>query len=51
MAVVLYEQLRALHQAVYGVGLDKSQVEDIFYNNAMRLLEKVKRGGRYGQEQ
>ncbi len=42
MTVVLYEQLRALHRAVYDVGLDKNQVEDIFYNNAIHLLKKVK---------
>ncbi len=42
MTTVLYEQLRALRRAVYDVGLDKNRVEDIFYNNAIRLLEKVK---------
>lgn len=39
MTVVLYEQLRALHRAICDVGLDKNQVEDIFYNNAMQLLK------------
>ena len=42
MTVVLYEQLRALRRAAYSVGLDKLQVEDIFYNNAIQLLKMCK---------
>lgn len=42
MTVVLYEQLRALHRVVCDVGLDKNQVEDIFHNNAIRLLKMCK---------
>jgi len=41
MTIILYEQLRALHRAVCDVGLSKSQIEDIFHNNAIRLLKNV----------
>lgn len=42
MTILLYEQLRALRRAVYGVGFNKIQVEDIFHDNAIGLVEKVK---------
>ena len=39
MTSVLYEQLRALRRAAHSVGLNKVQIEDIFYNNAIQLLK------------
>lgn len=35
---VLYEQLRAMRHAAVRTGLTRAQVEDIFFNNAMRLF-------------
>ena len=43
MTIVLYEQLRALRRSIHDVGLDKSQIEDIFYNNAIQLLKTCKK--------
>ncbi len=39
MTIVLYEQLRALRRAIYDIGLNKIQIEDIFYHNAVQLLK------------
>ena len=38
----LYEELRAIKKAVKRLNLSKSFVEDIFYNNGMKLLKSVK---------
>jgi len=40
----LYEQLRAMKKAASRVGLSREAVEDIFFNNAMRLLQSVGTG-------
>lgn len=37
----LYEELRAIKRAVERLGLPRLFVEDIFYNNGMRLLKSV----------
>lgn len=42
MTIVLYEELRALRRAVHDIGLSNTQVKDLFYDNAMRLLEMRK---------
>jgi len=41
----LYEQLDAFRRAVEAQGLSASEVEDVFYNNAERMLARA-RGGR-----
>lgn len=38
----LYEELRAIKKAVERLNLPKSFIEDIFYNNGMKLLKSVK---------
>ena len=37
----LYEELRAMKRAVQRLGLDRSYVEDMFYNNGMKVLKEV----------
>jgi glutamate-1-semialdehyde 2,1-aminomutase len=41
MTFVLYEQLRAMRRAAMRLGLTRSQIEDIFYNTAARLVQSV----------
>jgi len=38
-----YEELRAIRKAVERLGLSKQFVEDLFYNNGMKLLEPVEK--------
>jgi glutamate-1-semialdehyde 2,1-aminomutase len=40
-----YEELRAIKNAVRRLGLRDSQVEDIFFRNAERLIVERRRGG------
>ena len=42
MTFMLYEELRALCRAAFNAGLTRAQIEDIFYNNAIQLLETQK---------
>lgn len=46
MTFTRYEQLRAMRRACRRVGLSRSQVEDLFCNTALRLVESVRGGGR-----
>ncbi|MCK4416782.1 MAG: amidohydrolase family protein [Candidatus Latescibacteria bacterium] len=39
MTFALYEELRALRRAAQNAGLTETQLEDIFYNNAIQLLK------------
>lgn len=36
----LYEELDAFRRAAHSVGLKRSDIEDVFYNNALRILAK-----------
>ena len=45
----MYEEIRAMKQAVTKLGLGKNSVENMFYNNAANLLETVK-GNVYGKQ-
>jgi hypothetical protein len=42
----LYEELRAIKRAVYRLGLPRSFVEAVFYDNGMRLLNAVPQPGK-----
>lgn len=39
MTFVLYEQLRAMRRAAMRLGLNRPQIEDLFYNTAARLVK------------
>ena len=39
----MYEEIRAMKQAVKNLGLDKNDVEDLFYNNAKSVLDAARR--------
>ena len=41
----LYEQLDAFRRAVEAQGLSASEVEDVFYNNAERMLARARGAG------
>jgi len=41
LSFFLYEEMKAMKEAVNELGLNKSEVEDIFYNNAKRILEST----------
>ena len=41
MTFVMYEQLRAMRRASVQLGLDRAQIEDLFYNTAARLIQSV----------
>lgn len=40
----VYEQLKAFRRAAERTGLSASDVEDVFYGNAMRVIETARRG-------
>lgn len=40
VTIMYYEQIRAMKRVAEELKLTKSDIEDIFYNNAMRLMEK-----------
>jgi glutamate-1-semialdehyde 2,1-aminomutase len=42
MTFVRYEQLRAMRRAVRHFGLDRRQIEDLFYNTAVRLIQSAR---------
>ena len=46
LSFFLYEEIDAFRQAVQATGLTPRDVEDVFCNNAIRLLESARRGGR-----
>ncbi len=39
---MVYEQLRAMGRAAKLVGLNKKQIRDIFWNNAIRLIRSIR---------
>ena len=39
LSFFLYEEMKAMKEAVNELGLNKFEVEDIFYNNAKRIIE------------
>ncbi|MCP4312399.1 MAG: amidohydrolase family protein [Bacteroidetes bacterium] len=41
LSFFLYEEIKAMKEAVNELGLNKSDVEDIFYNNAKRIFEST----------
>ncbi len=45
LSFFLYEEIDAFRQAVQATGLTPRDVEDVFCNNAIRLLESARRGG------
>ena len=40
ITIMYYEQIRAMKRVAEEMQLTRSDIEDIFYNNAMRLLKK-----------
>ena len=42
MTFTRYEQLRAMRRAAIRLGLRKDQIEDLFCNTAMRLMQSVR---------
>jgi len=42
MTFVRYEQLRAMRRAAISLGLTRGQIEDLFCNTAMRLIQSVR---------
>jgi glutamate-1-semialdehyde 2,1-aminomutase len=43
MTFVRYEMLRAMRRAAHHAHLGRQQVEDIFHNNAARLIESARK--------
>ena len=43
MTYVVYEELRAMRRAAIRLGLSRTQIEDMFYNTAARLVESAGR--------
>jgi glutamate-1-semialdehyde 2,1-aminomutase len=43
MTFVRYEQLRAMRRAAKRLRLDQSQIEDLFYNTAARLVQSARK--------
>jgi len=41
VSFVRYEMLRAMRRAALNQRLTRGQIEDVFYNNAARLVEDV----------
>lgn len=41
LSFFLYEEIKAMKEAINEIGLKKSDVEDIFYNNAKEILEST----------
>jgi len=39
LTLFLYEELTAIRRAAEAVGLSRTEIEDVFYGNAARLLE------------
>lgn len=44
MTFVRYEQLRAMRRAALRLGLNRAQIEDLFCNTAVRLIESARAG-------
>jgi predicted TIM-barrel fold metal-dependent hydrolase len=42
MTFVLYEQLRAMRRAAIRLGLTRTQIDDLFYNTAARLVQSAR---------
>ena len=40
LSFFLYEELEAFRQACLAVGLSRADIEDVFWNNAQRLLAR-----------
>jgi microsomal dipeptidase-like Zn-dependent dipeptidase len=41
----MYEEILALKQAVSRTGLDENDIEDIFYRNALQVIEGARKNG------